>query len=62
MKKYCIAIIFLILAMYCMVMYNLDGSYVDADGFLQESFGYIPLFYLFSLLAIVSGLIQFFKK
>ena len=45
-----------------MVMYNLDGSYVDEQGWLHESFHYIPLFYLFMLLAIVSGVIQFFRK
>jgi len=62
MKKYLIPLGFLIFAVACGVAYNVDGSYVDADGWLHESFHYIPLFYLFMLLAVVSGIIQFFRK
>lgn len=36
------------------VSYNLAGSYVADDGMLVESFGFIPLAFLFGLIAIVS--------
>jgi hypothetical protein len=45
-----IAIIFMGLA--CWLAYNLIGSTVDADGFLQEPFALIPTGYL---LVIIGG-------
>lgn len=38
------------------VLFNVNGSYVDENGYLIESFGYIPLAYLFALVALISGL------
>lgn len=38
-----------------MVIYNANGSYIDEKGYLVESFGFIPLAYLFGLIALVSG-------
>lgn len=37
--------------------YNANGSYIDENGYLVESFGLIPLAYLFGLMALVSGII-----
>lgn len=36
------------------VLYNAKGSYVDENGYLVESFAYIPLAYLFAFIALVS--------
>lgn len=41
----------------CIIAYNAIGSYVAADGTLIEPFGFIPLFYLFALIGLISGLI-----
>lgn len=38
------------------VLFNVNGSHVDENGYLIESFGYIPLAYLFALVALISGL------
>ncbi len=37
------------------IIYNANGSYIDENGYLVESFGFIPLAYLFGLIALVSG-------
>ena len=37
----------------CVIAYKANGSYVDQNGFLVESFGFIPLAYLFGLVAVV---------
>lgn len=42
---------------FSVVSYNLAGSYVADDGMLVESFGFIPLAFLFGLIAIVSIII-----
>ena len=39
----------------CLIAYNAIGSYVAADGTLVEPFAFIPLAYLFGLIAIISG-------
>lgn len=41
----------------CLVAFNVIGSYVTAEGFLVEPFALIPLFYLFGLAALLSGLV-----
>jgi len=41
----------------CVIAYHAIGSYVAADGTLVEPFGFIPLFYLFALIGLVSGVI-----
>lgn len=41
----------------CLVAFNMIGSYVTAEGFLVEPFALIPLFYLFGLTALLSGLV-----
>ncbi|KJG17939.1 DUF3955 domain-containing protein [Photobacterium angustum] len=38
----------------CLAIYAYKGSYVDDNGVLIESFGFIPLFWLFQLLALAS--------
>lgn len=44
----------------CIVMFNVIGSEVLEDGTLVEPFALIPLFYLFALIAIISGISFFF--
>lgn len=50
---------------FSIVAYHSAGSYVAPDGTLVESFGFIPLAYLFALIAIVSmislGIISILK-
>ncbi len=41
--------------MLSIIIYNTNGSYIDENGYLVESFGFIPLAYLFGLIALVSG-------
>lgn len=51
------ALVSLIGCILCIVLYRANGSYVDENGFLVESFGFIPLAYLFGLIAVVSSVI-----
>ena len=48
----------------CLIAYNAIGSYVAEDGRLVEAFGFIPLAWLFALLALLSaaGLFVFSRK
>lgn len=41
----------------CIIAYRANGSYVDSNGYLVESFGLIPLAYLFGLIGVVSVII-----
>ncbi|HIF89865.1 MAG TPA: DUF3955 domain-containing protein [Candidatus Thioglobus sp.] len=41
------AIVFLVLSIGCVLVYNAAGSNVDSKGVLQEKFGFIPLGWLF---------------
>lgn len=40
--------------MLSIIIYKIKGSYMDENGYLVESFGFIPLAYLFGLIALVS--------
>lgn len=61
MKKFLMAaMVFAVLSAACFAAYRMHGVSVDADGFLHEAFGFIPLASLFCLLSVVcavSGLI-----
>jgi len=50
---------------FSIVSYESAGSYVEADGTLVEAFGFIPLAYLFGLIAVISiislGIMSIFK-
>lgn len=39
----------------CIAAFNIIGSYVAADGTLVEPFGFIPLVWLFALMALIFG-------
>ncbi|HAS8533406.1 TPA: DUF3955 domain-containing protein, partial [Vibrio vulnificus] len=52
LRKYKISVLFCISGILCLIAYNTIGSYVDESGFLVEPFGFIPLFWLFQLLAL----------
>ncbi len=54
LRKYKISVLFCISGILCLIAYNTIGSYVDENGFLVEPFGFIPLFWLFQLLALVA--------
>jgi hypothetical protein len=56
MKKYLMAIISLILGISCFLVYHLIGFSVAVDGTLIEPFGLIPIGFLLTAIALVSGL------
>ncbi|EES48155.1 DUF3955 domain-containing protein [Clostridium botulinum] len=69
MKKYILSMIPFVLAMGCVIAYNIIGSEVAADGTLIEPFFLIPIGYIFVLVSmvslIISGLISiknYYKK
>ncbi|WP_318511686.1 DUF3955 domain-containing protein [Photobacterium leiognathi] len=53
-SRYRVTILLSFLGWGCLAIYTYKGSYVDDNGVLIESFGFIPLFWLFQLLALVS--------
>ncbi|WP_305819386.1 DUF3955 domain-containing protein [Photobacterium leiognathi] len=53
-SRYRVTILLSLLGWGCLAIYAYKGSYVDDNGVLIESFGFIPLFWLFQLLAFVS--------
>lgn len=44
------------------ILYNLNGSYVDENGYLVEAFGFIPLAYFFGLIFLISVIILVVKR
>ena len=48
------ALVSIIGCIFSIVSYHSAGSYVAPDGTLVESFGFIPLAYLFALIAVIS--------
>ncbi|WP_313019662.1 DUF3955 domain-containing protein [Acetoanaerobium noterae] len=54
LKKYLISIIFLFGAAICGVLYTSQGQYIDAEGYLHESFGFIPIAWICLFLSIIS--------
>ena len=46
----------------CVVSYWRIGSYVDADGFLHEPFGLIPLGYLSGFLGAILLVVGFIRR
>ncbi len=62
MKKLLIATaILFLLGIGCGVAYNISPNYIDEQGFLHESFGFIPLAYLFFFAGIITGIIALVK-
>lgn len=62
MKKLTIATTFLfLLGIGCGIAYQLSPNYIDEQGFLHESFGFIPLAYLFFFAGIITGIIALVK-
>lgn len=56
-KKYSVALVGLCFGLFCLVRYQMIGSYVAADGMLVEPFYLIPLGYMGLLTAVVSFLV-----
>lgn len=61
LKKFWLSALFLAFSVICLISFNLIGSYVDEDGLLVEPFGFIPLFWLFIFLALVSFLVSLLR-
>ncbi|EIE9609538.1 DUF3955 domain-containing protein [Vibrio vulnificus] len=61
LRKYKISVLFCISGILCLIAYNTIGSYVDENGLLVEPFVFIPLFWLFQLLALVALVVTFVK-
>ena len=53
-SRYRVTILLSLIGWGCLAVYAYKGSYVDENGVLIESFGFIPLFWLFQLLELVS--------
>lgn len=62
MKKYIVPIIFLILSGITYTLYHLKGQEVLEDGTLKESFGFIPLTYLFIAGFVISTIVILIKN
>ncbi|WP_422133259.1 DUF3955 domain-containing protein [Endozoicomonas sp. ALD040] len=60
-RKYKISLILSLCGIGCLVVYYSVGAYVNHNGILTESFGFLPLFWIFQLLALVAFAISFFK-
>ncbi len=61
LKTFRLPIIFAVLALTCGIAFNVIGSHVDEQGILREPFMFIPLFWLFIALMLVSSLIIVLK-
>ena len=57
-----LAYLFISLAIIFMLIFNLIGSEVDADGVLQEPFFLIPFSYVSFVLGIIFAVISVVKK
>lgn len=57
MKKYIFSIVFVILGLVSFIVYMINGSYVNSDGMIVESFGFIPLGYLLIFIGLISAII-----
>lgn len=55
MTKYIFSIVLIILGLVSFIVYNIKGSYLNADGTLVESFAFIPIGYLLVFIGLVSG-------
>lgn len=63
MKKiYIASIVFAALSIACYAAYHAHGVSEDADGFVQEAFGFIPLGYLFAALSALCGIVGLIQK
>ncbi|AFT76879.1 MULTISPECIES: DUF3955 domain-containing protein [Alteromonas] len=60
-SNYKISFLFFISGILCLIAYNTKGSKIDENGFLVESFGFIPMFWLFELLAFLALAFTFIK-
>ncbi|RLQ16810.1 DUF3955 domain-containing protein [Vibrio sp. SBT000027] len=61
LRKYKISFLFCVSGLLCFIVYNTIGSYVDENGVLVEPFGFIPIFWLFELLALVALVVTFVR-
>lgn len=59
--KYKISVLLCVCGVVCLIAYAAIGSHIDTNGFLVEPFGFIPLFWLFELLAVVLFIVTFAK-
>ncbi len=57
LKKYLLPELFVVASIICVILYNIKGQSIAPDGTLQESFGFIPLSWLFIFAAIISYIV-----
>lgn len=57
-----LATIFLVIGLGCWLAFVASGSYVSDEGVLHESFGFIPIGWVFVLLSILVGIFSFVKN
>ena len=60
-SNYKMSFLFFISGILCLIAYNIKGSSIDENGFLVESFGFIPIFWLFELMASLTFAFTFIK-
>lgn len=61
-KMHIATIFFALMAAVCFASYHLIGVSVAPDGYLKESFGFIPLTYLFATLTLICGVVPLLRK
>jgi hypothetical protein len=57
-KKYYLSEIFFLVGLFCFILYQTIGSYVDSEGFLKEPFFLIILGMIFTLFSIIIFIIK----
>ncbi|MCG9784539.1 MULTISPECIES: DUF3955 domain-containing protein [Vibrio oreintalis group] len=62
LKNFWVSALFLAFSVACFISFHLIGSYVDEGGMLVEPFGFIPLFWLFIFLALISFFVSLFRS
>ena len=60
-SNYKMSFLFFISGILCLIAYNIKGSSIDENAFLVESFGFIPIFWLFELMASLTFAFTFIK-
>lgn len=60
-SNYKMSFLFFMSGILCLIAYNIKGSSIDENGFLVESFGFIPIFWLFELMASLTFAFTFIK-
>ncbi|MFC3032306.1 DUF3955 domain-containing protein [Pseudoalteromonas fenneropenaei] len=60
-KTFKAALVLFALAIACLGAYQFNGSYVDNEGFLHETFGFIPLAWLSMFGAVLLVAVSYWR-